>query len=240
MPAPDKAKEIQPFMTGLVAPLFALAGVILVFENLRNQTNQQITNFFFGLLTQHAKIVDSTSDEIDGISTFERQSSRRDFFDDLAFRIYIDYGAEDIRWQSGEDINTYIALKDDSFDYKVGLARLQEIYLHYFQIYHATLGHYFRNLYHIVVYIDKSKLSKSDKIEYLKILRAQLSNYEILLLAYNGMSVYGKKFKPLIEKYKLLKNLNFEKKLSKSYHRRIVNVSIWIDEYPHLKEEFKE
>ena len=49
----------------------------------------------------------------------------------------------------------------------------------------------------------------NSKYEYTKILRATLSRYELVLLFYNGLSLFGKdKLKPLIEKYSMLNNIN--------------------------------
>lgn len=49
------------------------------------------------------------------------------------------------------------------------------------------------------------------KYEYVAILRSTLSRYELVWLFYNCLSEYGKdKFKPLVEKYALLKNLRLE------------------------------
>lgn len=72
-------------------------------------------------------------------------------------------------------------------------------------LHQSELGHYFRNLYHIVKFVDGSSLE--DKRRYANFIRAQLSSNELMLLAYNGVSFYGRrKFKPLIEKYQLLQN----------------------------------
>lgn len=69
----------------------------------------------------------------------------------------------------------------------------------------ADLGHYFRHLYHIVKFVDAN--SNNPKT-YTNFIRAQLSSYELLMLFYNCISEYGRdKFKPLIEKYSLLKNM---------------------------------
>jgi Putative phage abortive infection protein len=70
------------------------------------------------------------------------------------------------------------------------------------------LSHYFRHLYHIVRMIDSASYLK-DKSEYIGILRAQMSMYELLLLFYNGLSSKGnEKFLPLIERHGLLKSIN--------------------------------
>ncbi len=56
------------------------------------------------------------------------------------------------------------------------------------------LGHYYRNLFQTVKYVDKFRtdLQPADrKINYIKTLRAQLSNYEQLLLYYNTLSKFG-------------------------------------------------
>ena len=67
------------------------------------------------------------------------------------------------------------------------------------------LGHYFRQLYQIVRFVDESEME--DKRRYTDFVQAQMDNDELVLLAYNGLSDHGEKFKPLIEKYGLLENL---------------------------------
>lgn len=76
--------------------------------------------------------------------------------------------------------------------------------------YPEYFDHYFRHLYRILKFIDESPLVSSyeSKYEYAAMLRAQLSRYELVWLYYNSLSDYGRdKFKPLIERYAMLKNL---------------------------------
>ena len=70
------------------------------------------------------------------------------------------------------------------------------------------LSHYFRHLYRIFKYIENSDID--DKRDYSGILRAQLSNHELGLLYYNGLSHHGEKLKPLAEKYALFENMEIE------------------------------
>lgn len=71
----------------------------------------------------------------------------------------------------------------------------------------SDLSHYFRTLYHIIKFIDKSNIT--DKKQYISIARAQLSSYEQILLFYNCLHYNGiEKFKPLLEKYTLFKNID--------------------------------
>jgi len=70
----------------------------------------------------------------------------------------------------------------------------------------SELGHYFRTLYNILKFIDNSEIK--DKRLYTNLVRAQLSDAEIEIIFHNGLSKHGiEKFKPLVEKYGLLKNL---------------------------------
>ena len=79
------------------------------------------------------------------------------------------------------------------------------------------LGHYFRHMYQAVKYIDRQPwylLSKNDKYDYIKTLRAQMSNYEQALLCINSLTKLGRKWeyentegKDLISEYNLINNL---------------------------------
>jgi len=78
-------------------------------------------------------------------------------------------------------------------------------YLIVYRAYEAHLGHYFRTLYNIVRFVDEKGPDK--RLFYVRLLRAQLSDSELAIIFYNGLSEDGKNFKPLIEKYALLDNL---------------------------------
>lgn len=85
------------------------------------------------------------------------------------------------------------------------------------------IGHYFRHLYNIIKYIDKSEiLDKADgegidyRAMYAKITRSMLSVNEMLLIFYNCLTPerqdetrpFVKRFKPLVEKHSLLDGLD--------------------------------
>jgi hypothetical protein len=84
----------------------------------------------------------------------------------------------------------------------------------------SRLGHYYRHLYHCVRYVDEqSFLQDEDKRQYMKMLRAQLSNEEQICLFLNALSPLGKKAwaspkarghgpeSSLIMRYKMIKNI---------------------------------
>ncbi len=80
----------------------------------------------------------------------------------------------------------------------------------YFLHAHSNLGHFFRNLYQIVKYVDRSDVK--DKKFYTNIVRAQLSSDELYLLFYNALSSLGReRFFPLIVKFQFLEQLPYTK-----------------------------
>ncbi len=69
----------------------------------------------------------------------------------------------------------------------------------------GDLAHYFRVLYNIFKFIHESDYSNPI---YAKILRAQLSNQELVILYYNCLSDHGVKFRELAIEFELFDNLN--------------------------------
>ena len=73
----------------------------------------------------------------------------------------------------------------------------------------GDLGHYFRVLYNIFLFVDES--SVSSKWDYSRFLRAQLSNSELIILAFNCAYGHGDpKFLRILVKYSLLDNLDLK------------------------------
>ncbi|TKF71520.1 hypothetical protein FCV59_16905 [Vibrio sp. F13] len=75
-----------------------------------------------------------------------------------------------------------------------------------------VVGHYYRNLYQIIKFIDDSGLCDDDKEKYARILRAQLSSDEIAVLFFNCLSpkVDSGQFKSFVITYKMLEHLTVE------------------------------
>jgi uncharacterized membrane protein len=87
--------------------------------------------------------------------------------------------------------------------------RVVEAYVLTYHEHRTDLGAYFRTLYHLIKFIDKSGLTERERRTYANLVRAQFSPYEHFLLFYNCLSPFGcEKFYPLIERYALLKNLD--------------------------------
>lgn len=83
------------------------------------------------------------------------------------------------------------------------------------------LGHYYRQMYQTVNYVIKTKwLSEDERYDYVKLLRAQLSDYEQMMLYYNSMSINGSSWRDaqshieiekmsLIGRFRLIKNIPY-------------------------------
>ena len=75
-----------------------------------------------------------------------------------------------------------------------------------------VLGHYYRHLYQTVSYVvkqDEKLITHEDKLEYLRTLRAQLTDHEQVLLYYNAIVDFGEEWiiNSFFTKYKMIRNL---------------------------------
>jgi hypothetical protein len=253
----NKFGEFGSFVSGVVGAIWALVSVILFYITLRMQRKelglqreeleltrnelkgqkieleransfsaiQQFDNKFFQMIGLHNEIRNEIFiDEVKNSYFNMENKSGVQFFQQLALMIAKRfYETKNIM---GSELNEQ---------------KLNRVYQKAFHQYKAVLGHYFRNLFHIVRIVDENKLlNDNEKKDYIKILRSQLSQYELVLLSYNGIMPFGVKFYPLINKYELLKNIDFELWTPTNYHIKIVTPSILTSKYPHLIRVFEE
>jgi hypothetical protein len=96
------------------------------------------------------------------------------------------------------------------------------------------LSHYFRNLYHIFKYIDDSNIEDEEKQKYVRIVRAQLSDNELVAIFYNciaitdagnGLELGYPKMTYFAEKYSILQNIN-KYSLIHDHHQNIFDVRV--------------
>lgn len=85
--------------------------------------------------------------------------------------------------------------------------KVAKAYEDFYTKYQSLIGHYFRNLYHLISLVDTSE-NLTNKRLYTNLIRAQLSTNELVLLFYNCLSSHGlHTLKPLAEQYSLFKDL---------------------------------
>jgi hypothetical protein len=89
-----------------------------------------------------------------------------------------------------------------------------ELWPMYYKKRQDDLGHYFRNLFLLIQFIDRADkhISKKEKYFMIRTLRAQLSQSELYFIFLNCAFGEGKEeFKSLAEEYALFNNLDFSK-----------------------------
>jgi hypothetical protein len=180
----------------------------------RNIARQRFENTFFQMVQLHHQLVNSiTYTDIESRPTGNYAIGGGDQYIPVTisgrtlFENLIDYFS--------------IVGEQNEFDKATLIDRFERLFKKHEQI----LGHYFRNLYHIIRMIDESedliKYDESETIDqiksfqerkkYIRIIRAQLSSSELVLLLYNSLTENGEEFYDLIVKYQLLNNLNKER-----------------------------
>jgi hypothetical protein len=93
-------------------------------------------------------------------------------------------------------------------DGTVDVGVLYDVYKHVCHTRTCDLTHYFRNLYHLLRFVDDSVFAEEDKRRYAQVVRAQLTGAENILILFNGLRKTGaSRFKQLIERYRMLNEL---------------------------------
>jgi hypothetical protein len=93
----------------------------------------------------------------------------------------------------------------------IGKSRLPQSYTP-FAGHMSRLGHYYRHLFQTVKFVTNQKeefIDKEDKLEYLRTLRAQLSDHEQVMLYYNAMVGFGEAWltNKYFTDYKMIHNI---------------------------------
>jgi hypothetical protein len=193
----DKAGQLGDSF-GALNTLFsglAFAAVLLtLFYQQKQFESQQFETCFFEMLTLHNDIINDI--DIRNNENKDVIKSGRDCFKFFRTKLKNQYEEQNLKLHQHEQFVVILV------SYELFLKKYQ-----------CEVGHYFRTLYNIVKYIDSSPVE--DKQKYTSILRAKLSSYELFLLFYNCIHMVGsEKFKPLVEKYALLENMDYDLLLS--------------------------
>lgn len=156
----------------------------------RTMAKQVFENRFFQLLRTHQDIVEGTSLLRNNI-----------FVGRTALKLIVD----DMRKTIGDSVTTW---QDDQSekDSVAYIALLDGAYRRFYKQHGQEVGHYCRHLYHMLRFLKEN--APEGSMEYARLIRAQLSEKELLLLFYNGISSYGReKFIALANEFDLFQNL---------------------------------
>jgi hypothetical protein len=223
---PDMFAAFGNLISGSVGVFWSLAGIIFFYgaltlqrEDLQSQREQfkksiqiaeqsqsiaeeqgfilQLQKFestFFALLNQHNQIVSSLVVKVPAFRGEVRVYAGRECFKFLYEKI-------------ADGLNRELEIDEALLVYETEYEKEK-----------FWIGHYFRNLYNVIKYVDRSSLKNDERRVYTNVVRAQLSSYELLLLFYNCLSQYGKeKFGPLVVNYHLLKTVGDNKLINKRH-----------------------
>lgn len=208
---------------GITSPFVAIGAAVLTFiafwvqyrfnaTQLEFIERERFEQSFYEMLSVHESITNTLSlDIINNSVVFGRENriiehqEGRDVFrllyetfpidEDLAINRFIVPGAK--QYVGLRDLFCYAEQPYKTYEYNNAVGKLD---------------HYFRQLYRLIKMVnDNNNLSIHEKYQYTSIVRSTLSQYELILLFYNGLSNKGvTKFKTLIEDYALLKNIRPE------------------------------
>ncbi len=178
-------------------------------EQSKSLKRQNFESTFFQMLTIHNTIVNS----IDLVDKEGKTFKGRDCFSIFYTRLNKIYRANKDKAQGRYDERNVINLS----------------YQLFWKQHQTELGHYFRYLYNLV------RLVKDEGFQagpYLRLVRAQLSDQELLLLFYNCISDNGGNFTPLVEEFNLLNNMPRIRLLDKKHENFIAPAAFTNDSAP--------
>lgn len=189
----------------------ALAGVIYAILLQRNEMS---------IARRELHYTKSIFDEQSRQLTTQNSATRKQNFESTFFQLLrmftdltesLDVGRPPDAIHRGKDVFVYLHNRFERAErglQREGVAApsFLQVYGRIYSEHENDLGHYFRSLYTILKFIDQTKV-ENQKF-YANVLRAQLSNAELEVLLYNGLSFHGvEKMKPLLESYAFFDNL---------------------------------
>ncbi|MCH5235324.1 MAG: hypothetical protein J1E16_08500 [Muribaculaceae bacterium] len=189
------------FIGGVLGTIFALISILILIRTFNQQKtvtekneeqieNQRFNDLFFELL----RLYQSEISELCG--TIHRERSNE--------RIIINYNNKDFFDFEKELLQrAFRPMRSYESNIKEGI----KLYMLFYIKNRTKVSACFRTLYRIYDLLDNANLKESVKKNYLKILRAQLTDSELFFIRYNGMTYYGEKFVNYINKYNILKHL---------------------------------
>lgn len=222
--------EFGEFIGGFVGSLWSLAGILLFYSALVYQRNELEDQK--GILVTQTEAMISQSKELERQNdTLQKQKQEETFFHLLRFHIdlveTLTFESNDIDVQSGKMVKSLIKGRNTFGDFYNVFKRFYSKYLEhlsdagvdedslrgvietsytsFFGEFRYELGHYFRNIFNLLLFIDRAQ--EEDKHFFLSILFSQISVNEMSLLFFHGLTSENKELKKYIEKYALMQDL---------------------------------
>ena len=231
------------FLGGILGPLWTVATFFVIYSTFISQNKinelqfkkiyteqkhvdrQRFETLFYTLIANNFALVQSlfvfTSNERD---YFEKYMSHNkvcpvEISGQEIFKCMHDYLESEYKLCTGIYTDTE---SGKSNEYK----HIKDTYARVFDSRFVVVGHYFRNIYNILKFVDhqyeiehsedpKNVLLIDEFIEYVSVLSSRMSVYELLSIAYNSLCFEN--MKNLVVKFKLIENIPVEMFISKSH-----------------------
>ena len=202
------------YIGGIVSGLFAFgAFIVAIWTNYTQNKNgklQRFENTFFNMLDLQQQI---TKDLIYNENISENDDNPK--YKTICGRELFQYFWDSLKLKSlsnSKNSEEDYGFNDTPVLYRNGLKSIIDDFgnaEYSYQKVTSYFDHYFRHLYTIIKFIHNTDcLTYDEKYKYTSITRATLSRYELVWIYYNCLYGAGlEKFKPLVEKYSLLKNI---------------------------------
>lgn len=215
------------FLGGSVASLWSLAGLFFIYVAFLGQKqqllNQQLEIMYSQLEVKYTRLeLEGQKNEmIEQNKTLRQQRFETTFFQLLRNHQDIVNGIDIRRYRQGQSFvqsegrdcfKSFYEMFKYNLRTEQDLDSTLKVYMAFYVEHQSDLGHYFRHLYHILKFVkNATEVKGEEKFKYTSLLRALLSSFELALLFYNCLGEYGEEyFKPLVEEFSFLKNLDRE------------------------------
>lgn len=239
---PMKWNEVGDYLGGTMVGLWSLAGLFFIYVAFLGQrldiqltkgelqetrkvhdrqttlmNRQQFDNLFFSLIQTHNQIVNDLDASIK-YTSFANDTQTEEIEEAQGRDVFKEVYDKRIRWRIDNKVDVYGEIYDE---------------------FNSEFGHYYRFLYRIIDTVDNQnfvqnvsglddisneekqnlieKMNYDIQYEYVSFVRALLSDAELELLFLNMLYWEDLKFKPLIEKYCILKNIANRENKAKEY-----------------------
>ena len=217
--------DYSEFVGGLIGSFWSLAGVLLFYASLTSQKADLEAQKDL-LVKQIDEIVAQTKESRIQNELNKKQKNEDTFFQLLRFHneiiSAITLDVNEMDFSSGQNIAKTISGRKTFVEYydtykrffqeasemmpansPEGLAKLfDKSYSTFYLEYQSELGHYFRNLFNIIKYV--TNLEAEDQPFFFRLLYAQLSNFELIMLFFHCLKSSETEYKELVEKNALL------------------------------------
>lgn len=211
-------------IAGLVGIFFSGTGTFLVFLTFEQQRFQfQLSQFessYFNLLSHLQVLISQLSGPVHWANIVDGNVQGRKFLY-YQIRELKDLFGTKVQKVVTQDKNKYSKLfsaffiededvhTSEPLDLELLKELVKEAYEDFYRTRYSFLGHYFRFVYHLIRFVDESRLTELEKKKYIDLIQSQMTSDELGLLLFNGISKIGiNKSYPLLEKYDFLSNLD--------------------------------